>query len=448
MAMSLQEQLRAKRIEAERWIRAREAQVRRTAAAAESKGREVYAQTIKSGQRVLARTPAEIRGLGEAALRGQLPQALGRAAVTAAAPRSMPLQPSARKAAPTSVAAKPALAEKAKREIAAAVSGFVDEATLGGADHVLAAGNAIGEAIRDQEIENLLDAYKASMAAKRTADEYDAKHHGASRTAGRAAGFVSTVAALGAPALTRAAITRLPRGVALAKDIAIGAKRGPDLRGLTTLAAIGGGGSGAGGQVATDFVTARKGDLADVSGAAVGGAAGGVATRFLGPTAGGAVGGAVTSAATDILHGDAPSLDRAFGEGRSGAVFGRAADLLGRNWIAGQSAKMKGELGEFFTQAKATARGDRIIGAQTPVSIGGGRKTVADTLSHDRTGAEIISEAKMGPGAQLSANQKAARAQRGDRYIVDHWRFSDVGAAAAGGVSPVGVNILDGWYED
>lgn len=99
MAMSLQEQLRAKRIEAERWIRAREAQVRRTAAAAEPKGREVYAQTIKTGQRVLARTPAEIRGLGEAALRGQLPQALGRAAVTAAAPRSMPLQPSARKAA-------------------------------------------------------------------------------------------------------------------------------------------------------------------------------------------------------------------------------------------------------------------------------------------------------------------------------------------------------------
>ena len=88
MAMSLQEQLRVKRAETERWIREREAQLRRAAAGAEAKGRQVYADAIKTGQKVLARTPAEIRALGEAAMQGRLPPAVGLAFVREAVRRA------------------------------------------------------------------------------------------------------------------------------------------------------------------------------------------------------------------------------------------------------------------------------------------------------------------------------------------------------------------------
>jgi len=448
MAMSLQEQLRAKRAEAERWIREREAQVRRAAAGAEAKGRQVYADTIKTGREVLARTPAEVRALGVAAMQGRLPQAVGGAmvkgAVRGVAPRAR--APAVASRAPAKPGPKPTahVTQEAGRQLKAAASGFVDEATFGLADHLLAGGDAAVQAIRDRDVSGVLDDYSTAMAVKRSEDEFDAKHYGAARGVGQVAGFVGSVAALGAPAVTRALVVRLPRGGAIIRDVAKGVTRGPDPRGLTKMAAAGGALAGAVDQVAADILTGRSSDARDRLGATIGGAVGGVATRFAGPTAGGAAGGVTTSMVTDLLHGKAPSLEAAFDDGHAAAFLGRAGDIASRHWIAGLDKAAKGQVGETLSRLKTVVRGDEIIGTQKRVGLGNGRYTVADEVGvNPRTNEGFIGESKMGPGARLTKNQKLAQKQYGDLYILDRWRFSDVGRAAGGAAAPLGANLGD-----
>lgn len=448
MAMSLHEQLRAKRAEAERWIREREAQARRAAAAAEAKGRQVYRDTIKTGQKVLARTPSEIRALGAAAIQGRLPQAVGEVVVKEAVRRVAPRagSPVAASRGPSKPGPRPALptAREAGRQLEAAASGFVDEATFGLADHVLAGGSAVVEAIRDRDISGALDDYSEAMAAKRQQDEFDAKHYGAARRTGQVAGFAGSVIALGAPAVTRALVTKLPRGAAIMRDVAKAATRGPDPRGLTKAAAVGGGFAGGVDQIVADVLTGRSGDAQDQLGSTVGGAVGGVATRFVGPTVGGAVGGVTTAMVTDLLHGKAPSLEEALDDGRGAALFGRFGDIAGRQWVANLKPGAKGEVGEILSRFKTVMRGDEIVETQKRVSIGDGRHTVADEwIENPRTGKKLIGESKMGPSSRLTDNQKRAQELYGDRYVLDEWRFSDVGAAAGAGAAPLGANFGD-----
>lgn len=438
MAMSLQEQLRAKRAETERWIRQREAELKRVATMAEAKGRQVFADAIKTTEKVLARTPAEVRALGAAALQGRLPKTVVR---TAAAPSSGASTRSATKA----IISEPRPISKAiQRELEAGVSGFVDEATMGLADHVLAGGNALVQVARDGDASGLRRAYEASMATKRQEDEFDAKHHAMARNSGRVVGFVGSVAALGAPAVTRAAVMRLPRSGALLRDIAVGAKRGPDPRGLTKLGAAGGGLAGLVDQTASDLIIGKASDGRDSVGAVVGGAAGGIATRFLGPTAGAAVGGATTSAVKDLLHGKAPTLDDAIADARSAAVLGRIGDLGGRHWISTLNSRAKGEVGELLSRAKTVMRGDRTVGTQVSVPVGPRTHTIADEVGFNpRTNRQYIGESKMGPSARLTTRQREAQALFGEDYILDQWRFSDVGAMAGGAMAPLGASILD-----
>lgn len=448
MAMSLQEQLRAKRAEAERWIREREAQVRRAAAAAEAKGRQVYKEAIRTGQKVLARTPSEIRALGEAAIRGRLPQAVGEVVVKEVVRRAAPRAgaPGVANGGPAKPGARPATpaAREAGRQLEAAASGFVDEATFGLADHVLAGGGAVVEAIRDRDASGVINDYSEGVAVKRQQDEFDAKHYGAARRTGQVAGFAGSVVALGAPAVTRALVTRVPRGAAIMRDIAKGATRGPDPRGLTKAAAVSGGFAGGVDQVVADVLTGRSSDPHDQLGSTFGGAVGGVATRFAGPTVGGAVGGVTTAMVTDLLHGKAPSFEKALDDGRGAALFGRFGDIAGRQWVANLKPAAKGEVGETFSRFKTVMRGDEILDTQKRVSVGNGRHTVADEwIKSPRADKELIGESKMGPSSRLTDNQKRAQKLYGDRYVLDQWRFSDVGAAVGGGVAPLGANLGD-----
>lgn len=448
MAMSLDDALRAHRAATKRAIQQRQAELRRFAADAEGVGRRVYERGIQTGERVLARTPAEVRALGFAALQGRLPQAVGEMAgrkvaqhVRPAPVRSAPSAPAPKPGAPRPAKAKSSSAPM--EHVRAGVSGFVDEGTFGLADHVLAASNAVGEAFRDGTMAELVEDYDASMALKRNADAYDAEHYGAARSAGRVAGVAGTIAVMGAPGAARALIMAAPRMRGAEQAARLGLRYGPDPRGLTRMSLYGGAAAGVGDQVVTDALTGEEGSLLENAAAAAGGAAGGVVTRFTGPSVGGAVGGATTSALNDLANYRPISLDDALEASRLSAVLGKFGGTAGTRWVENLSSRGKGEAGELLTDIKAAVRGDRIIGRQawTPVTVGGRRRfTRVDTVT-ERGGQRHFNEAKMGPNARLSDQQVAALNQHGDRYIVDHWRFADVGKATGAAASPIGAHL-------
>ncbi len=443
--MGWQEELRAKRAETDRWIRQREADLRRAASQAEARGRQVYANAIKTGERVLARTPAEIRVLGAAALKGQLPQALAATAVKAAA-RPAAGQRGASGAAPR--VAKPSVRE----EFRAAVSGAVDEASLGLADHVLAGVDAAKEAVLTGSADNLLGSYRDGMADKRAADAYDAEHHGTSRNVGRVVGLVGTVAAMGAPGLARAAIASVPRGRVAAQVAKYGLRYAPDPRGLTKMMAGVGAVGGVLDQAATDLVTGHQSGPRDLLAAAGGGALGGAMTRYAGPVLGGGVGGSATSVLTDLANDRAVSLDDALDAGRLGAVFGGLGGELGERWVRKLPSHKKGSVGDALSAAKIVARGEQVVGQQRRIHLRPAGEppayTVADNVSvprglPDHPDNWIIGESKLGPSASLSDRQEEALQTFGDRYVTDFWRYSDVGNVAGAAMSPYGSNALD-----
>jgi hypothetical protein len=449
--MGWQEELRAKRAETERWIRQREAELRGAASLAEARGRQVYANAIKTGQQVLARTPAEVRRLGVAAVQGRLPQALGATAVKQAMGEGPIASASTRRSGPAQVrptaTSRPSRKVDARRELDAGVSGFVDEASLGLADNVLAASNAVGEAVRDRSVADLAGDYRASMAEKRARDAYDDKHHGLARNTGRVLGFASTVAAMGAPGAARALLVAAPKGRAAMQAARLGLRYGPDPRGLTRMAAYGGAAAGLIDQAATDVVTGHTSTPLESVAAAAGGALGGIATRVAGPNVGGAVGGAATSALTDLARGDVVSGLDALEAAHAGAIFGKLGGVWGEDYLRTLPTETKGKIGEFLTSAKARARGDEILDQQRGVHlISRGRRpemTIADTISADRRNPMKLNESKMGPNAVLNSRQLEARNQFGDAYVVDYWRFRDGGKAGGAAMSPFGAYITD-----
>src|SRR5262245_48137872 len=95
MPIGLREQLRAAREKTAAAIAERNAQLSHGIEALEAKGHEVYADTIRKGQAVLARTPAEVRALGLAAVQGRLPQAVGQAVAKEVIKRASQQGPSA-----------------------------------------------------------------------------------------------------------------------------------------------------------------------------------------------------------------------------------------------------------------------------------------------------------------------------------------------------------------
>lgn len=452
MAMSLQEQLRAKRAETERWIREREAQLRRAAAGAEAKGRQVYADAIKTGQKVLARTPAEIRALGTAALQGRLPQAVGQAIAREVVQRAPVVSHNGAKPRP-SATPKPqgsAVAPKIVRQLEAGLSGAVDEVSFGLADRALSASEAIGAAIREGDVQNFGKEYEAGMATRRAEDEYDAKNHALARNVGRVVGLGVGVAATGpAGAAIKAGMKTTQAGAKLLAHVAKTPRlKGIDPRGMTRLAAGGGATAGVIGQAATDAMVGNRSSLGDLAAAGLGGGLGGVATLRRGAVRGGLVGGAATSALGDVFGGRPPSAEDAIEAGHVGAVVGGLTAGLGTYGSAAQSSRIKGEIGEGMSALKSLARG-RIPRRNAKVELRNGGHSVPDQtmdrgfLFWGKLDEPEYLEAKLGPAARLTRPQQRLRDQSPGRFAVDAWRFTDVGKMIGTAGAQAGPQVTD-----
>jgi hypothetical protein len=287
------------------------------------------------------------------------------------------------------------------------------------------------------------------MAEKRAADAYDAEHFGTARNVGRVAGFVGSVAAMGAPGLARAAVAAIPRGRAAEQVVRLGLRYAPDPRGYAKMMAMGGAGTGIVDQFATDLMTGQRSTPGEFLAAAGGGAVGGFGTRYVGPVLGGGAGGAATSVLSDLASGRRPSLDNALEAGRLAAVFGGIGDGLGQRWAKKLSPWEKGKLGDTLSAVKAGARGEDVVRQQARVYLEPQGYTVADNISVPRGLPDerinwILNESKLGPYASLTDRQEQALREFGNRYVVDFWRYSDVGKMSGGALAPYGANYADG----
>ncbi len=109
--------------------------------------------------------------------------------------------------------------------------------------------------------------------------------------------------------------------------------------------------------------------------------------------------------------------------------------VLGAEGAAALPIKAKGLLGEGLSAAKTALKGDWPVGFQVRRTLQNGLKTVVD---HE-TAKGISVEAKFGPWARLTKNQRQAQAQWGDLYRVDRWGPGHVDAITAGAAAPVGL---------
>lgn len=435
--MGFLQDLEKKRHEAEQDIKRRMRDLSHDARELEALGHEVVKRAIRTGQDVVARTPSEVRALGLAAAQGRLPQVLG----GMAAKKVVQAAPAPKKAATPSQKATPKRAPSAAigEQVRAGVSGAVDEFTLGATDHVLAA----GDAMLDGGFQGFGDRYGANMREKRAEDAYDSENYGAARTTGRAVGFAAGLAAMGgAGAAGRAALSRVPQAAKLMTHVAKAPKlkMGVDPRGLVRFAAGGGGAVGVATQAAEDAFAGRGSSPGQYAAAALGGAVGGIAS-LRDPVRGGALGAGLDSAASDFADGRTPSAGRVIGAAHGGAVLGKAGDLVGTYGTATLPAHLKGKVGESLSLGKTLARG-RVPAIKEDVKVNNaGRKSIPDQM----IGANYL-EAKMGPGANLTKNQRLLRAKarrEGNEFIVDAWQFRDAGKAAGIGLAPTGSFWVD-----
>lgn len=330
--------------------------------------------------------------------------------------------------------------QRALRTQQAAVSGAVDEFTFGAADHLLSG----FDAMRGGD-------YRASMEARRAQDAYDAAHHAVARNVGRAAGLGAGMVAMGGAGriAAGAAAGRLaPAGLKRAAALVAKAprlKRGPDPRGLASLAVKGGATAGLGGQAVGDVLCWELSTPGDYAGAALGGAIGGLAILRGGPLRGALVEGATTSIAQDALNGRAPDIGDAIGSGHAAAALGGLTGAGGTYGSAAASRQVKEKLGEAMSVAKAKARSRPITGTQKYREVKKGAKTRADFILRNDfvplfSGEEIL-ESKFGAMADLTRRQKEAAEKFGRRYIIDAWNYRDAGKAAAAVGAPMGHHV-------
>jgi hypothetical protein len=112
----------------------------------------------------------------------------------------------------------------------------------------------------------------------------------------------------------------------------------------------------------------------------------------------------------------------------AGGYLAAPFGLAGRAYSDALHFTKKGQLGELLGEARTLANGEIPVARQQRVPVNGGPKTTA--VDH-LTNSGRMTEQKFGPSARLSQNQKAAYAEYGDRYRVDHFLPRDVGAVVA-----------------
>ena len=146
-----------------------------------------------------------------------------------------------------------------------------------------------------------------------------------------------------------------------------------------------------------------------------------------------------------------PSAQEMIEAAHVGALFGGLGGAAGTYRAAGLPIHAKGKLGETMTRTKARARGEGPIGGvQKRPRLKGGGYTVTDARAlrpGDDPGLiddpRLVFESKLGSEARLSPRQIQAQNQFGDRYVVDGWRFTDVGKATGTVLSALGAQFTD-----
>lgn len=476
MAASLERKLRAGAGTVTEWLGDRGRQVAGNARDLEARGRQVVREAIRTGRHVQARTESELRNLGrQAEASVKQVQAVVKRGVKEAAPK--PARPS-----PTnrSAPSRPAVASQSRKQGAAsevieqaraAVSGAVDEASFGAADHV----SAGLQALATGRLAELPEQFSRELAEERAQDAHDARHYGVARGAGQVAGFAGSVLATGGVgAAAKAAVKVAPRAAQAfqkASRAANATKRIAPLSpsGLTTMAAGGGAVAGVAGQGVSDAASGRLSDVGDYTGAALGGATGGLVAlarvpgrgelgatvnqALRSPMVSGGVEGAATSSLQGVFAGEDLALLDVARAARAGAVGGRVGDVAGKYGANALDNRGKERIGEALSVVKTVAAGggnplggvpvadfDTLLpgvtargktpggpGRQRYLAVGQGRNTRADFITNK--GKAI--EAKLGAYAGLSHNQKLARRlYSADQYEVLHWLPRDVGRAA------------------
>ena len=392
----------------EDWMSQRNADVRRLGGEAEAAGRAAWAQATRTGQNIAATKPSDVAALGVRAISQAGRRA--RAAVQSGA-QAMGEAVGGRSGTP--------LWHGAVEQLRAGTSGAEDAFTFGLGDRAVAGTRALLDAAHGADLGR---AFGSHMADERAQDQYDAAHYGVARNVGQVLGTGAQIAALGPLEGLVGGVARIPQATAfLARETA-------------ALGAVGGV-IGVGGQAITDLARGRVSSAGDYGGAALGGAVGGVASRWLGAGHSGALGGVVTSLAQDRLNGRQFSFDRAHGAAILGGVMGAAGGRLGQRLSDDLPIAMKGQLGEDMSRARTWLRGDKVLAeAKRAEPLEAGGYTIPDHLTQ---GGETV-EAKFGPFARLSRRQLQAFDQPLSNYRVDHFLPRDFGAvvgfpAALGG---------------
>lgn len=252
--------------------------------------------------------------------------------------------------------------------------------------------------------------YQAALQKERDQDRYDARHYGTARTVGQIGATGAELAVLG------------PLDAALAGGARIGQAAALLAREQAVLAG-GGAALNTGMRAAADAASGHRSSVGDYVGSAVGGAVNGLAATRLGPGRASAVGGAVESGLDDLLDGRPVSPVRAM---QAAVASAAPAAVIGRQARALSSAlpiAMKGKLGEILGAGRALARGEIPSLTKVREALPSGRHTVPDI----RTGSGSLIEAKFGPAARLSRNQKEAAGTL-QNFHVFHFLPRDVGA--------------------
>ena len=433
------EELRAQRAKTEAWIRQQNARLSHGLSELEVRGREVYAAGLKAGQPVVAKTSAQVRALGQAALEGRLPQVVGKAVADVAKHVPAGATASKRLGPPTSGVRQesrkgsgqlpaPPSEKQVLDQLFAGARGAQDALTLGAGDHVYAGARALADALDGQDI---VRAYQARIATERARDQYDAKHFGAARATGQVVGTVAGLAALG------------PLDAALAGGVRM-VEAAPLV--AREVAALGGSGAigGVASQGVEDFQRQQLGSIGDYAGSALGGAATALASARLGPGQAGALGGAVTSVAQDALNGRQVSLEKAGQAALGGGYIAAPFGLAGRMYSEGLHFRQKGKLGERLGEIRTRVNGGKPEPGGARVGLPSGRITVLDQESSIMP----ISEQKFGRTAKLTGGQREAYELYGpEDYRVDHFLPRDIGVVYGFPMGQLGYHEMLGGEE-
>ena len=310
--------------------------------------------------------------------------------------------------------------EEAALQADAAVRGAANVMTLGGANHLAAGMDAL---LSPGGLGDWRRRYNANLEQQEALDRYNEAHRPIANTLGNVAGT----------ALGLGLVGPMEGGLAAAPRLAGAAKLTAKEAGAILAA---GGATGLGSQAVSDMASHHQSSWGDNFGAMTGGVAGAAALP-LGPARAGAVDGAVTSAAQDFFNGRPVSSEQAGESALTGNLFGGLAGIVGRNWSNGLSPRAKGRLGEKLGGIRRQINGQgRTVPANTRDPLGNSRK---DYWIPDGWSGETRFEDKFGISADLTPNQRRARALLGPRFQLNSFVPADIGmiaGAPAGAAAP------------